>query len=87
MLNFMLISFTKIYLWRNDQILVACHPNHLSIFNEGLDIDEAYPYTARNGTCKYDANNVGAEVASSVNISLGAEDEPKSAVGLVCAVT
>lgn len=52
-------------------------------YNGGLDTEEAYPYTAKDGACKYDVNNVGVKVADSVNISLGAEDELKSAVGLV----
>ncbi|KAF8100424.1 hypothetical protein N665_0224s0011 [Sinapis alba] len=52
-------------------------------FNGGLDTEEAYPYTAKNGTCKYSAENVGVQVLDSVNITLGAEDELKHAVGLV----
>ncbi|KAG2311078.1 hypothetical protein Bca4012_025535 [Brassica carinata] len=52
-------------------------------FNGGLDTEEAYPYTAKNGTCKYSAANVGVQVLDSVNITLGAEDELKHAVGLV----
>ncbi|CAH8362398.1 unnamed protein product [Eruca vesicaria subsp. sativa] len=52
-------------------------------FNGGLDTEEAYPYTAKNGTCKYSAANIGVQVLDSVNITLGAEDELKHAVGLV----
>uniref|UniRef100_A0A0D6R7U7 Peptidase C1A papain C-terminal domain-containing protein n=1 Tax=Araucaria cunninghamii TaxID=56994 RepID=A0A0D6R7U7_ARACU len=52
-------------------------------YNGGLDTEETYPYTAKDGVCKYDVNNVGAKVADAVNISLGAEDELKHAVGLV----
>lgn len=52
-------------------------------YNGGLDTEEAYPYTAKDGVCKYDVNNVGAKVADSVNITAGAEDELKQAVGLV----
>jgi cathepsin H len=39
-------------------------------YNGGLDTEEAYPYTAQDGVCKYDANNIGVKVADSVNISL-----------------
>ena len=52
-------------------------------YNGGLDTEEAYPYTAANGVCKFSTENVGVKVADSVNISLGAEDELKHAVGLV----
>jgi len=52
-------------------------------YNGGLDTEEAYPYTAQDGICKYDANKIGVKVTDSVNISLGAEDELKAAVGLV----
>ena len=51
--------------------------------NGGLDTEEAYPYTGEDGTCKYSAENVGVQVLDSVNITLGAEDELKHAVGLV----
>ncbi|VVB16703.1 unnamed protein product [Arabis nemorensis] len=51
--------------------------------NGGLDTEAAYPYTGKDGTCKYSAENVGVQVLDSVNITLGAEDELKHAVGLV----
>ncbi|EOY30251.1 Cysteine proteinases superfamily protein [Theobroma cacao] len=52
-------------------------------YNGGLDTEEAYPYTAKNGECKFSSENVGVQVIDSVNITLGAEDELKHAVGLV----
>eukprot|EP01018_Ginkgo_biloba_P007975 Gb_11210 [translate_table: standard] len=52
-------------------------------YNGGLDTEESYPYMGKDGVCKYDSNNIGARVADSVNITLGAEDELKHAVGLV----
>ncbi|KAH9320632.1 hypothetical protein KI387_015271 [Taxus chinensis] len=52
-------------------------------YNGGLDTEDSYPYTAKNGVCKYDVNNVGAKVVDVVNITMGAEDELKHAVGLV----
>ncbi|XP_056860018.1 thiol protease aleurain-like [Raphanus sativus] len=55
--------------------------------NGGLDTEEAYPYTAKNGTCKYSAENVGVQVLDSVNITMGAEDELKHAIGLIGATS
>lgn len=52
-------------------------------YNGGLDTEEAYPYTGKNGVCKYSSENVGVRVFESVNITLGAEDDLKYAVGLV----
>ncbi|XP_010456317.1 PREDICTED: thiol protease aleurain [Camelina sativa] len=51
--------------------------------NGGLDTEEAYPYTGKDETCKFSAENIGVQVLDSVNITLGAEDELKHAVGLV----
>ncbi|CAF1890497.1 unnamed protein product [Brassica napus] len=50
--------------------------------NGGLDTEEAYPYTGKDGTCKYSSENIGVQVLDSVNITMGAEDELKHAVGL-----
>ncbi|OMO91796.1 hypothetical protein COLO4_18094 [Corchorus olitorius] len=52
-------------------------------YNGGLDTEEAYPYTGKNGVCKFSSENVGVKVFDSINITLGAEDELKHAVGLV----
>ncbi|XAR51088.1 Cathepsin H [Bertholletia excelsa] len=52
-------------------------------YNGGLDTEEAYPYTAKNGVCKFSSENVGVQVLDSVNITLGAEDELKHAVAFV----
>ncbi|CDP03083.1 unnamed protein product [Coffea canephora] len=52
-------------------------------YNGGLDTEEAYPYTGVDGLCKYSSQNVGVHVLDSVNITLGAEDELKYAVGTV----
>ncbi|KAG5559119.1 hypothetical protein RHGRI_008890 [Rhododendron griersonianum] len=51
--------------------------------NGGLDTEEAYPYTAKDGECKFSSENVGVQVLESVNITLGAEDELKHAVAFV----
>jgi cathepsin H len=52
-------------------------------YNGGLDTEEAYPYTANDGSCKFSSANVGVKVVDSVNITLGAEEELKHAVALV----
>ncbi|CAN6204589.1 unnamed protein product [Urochloa humidicola] len=52
-------------------------------YNGGLDTEESYPYQGVNGVCHFKAANVGVKVLDSVNITLGAEDELKDAVGLV----
>ncbi|KAF8364896.1 hypothetical protein HHK36_033127 [Tetracentron sinense] len=49
-------------------------------YNGGLDTEEAYPYTGKDGACKFSSQNVGVHVMESVNITLGAEDELKHAV-------
>nr|AHA84271.1 thiol protease aleurain [Phaseolus vulgaris] len=52
-------------------------------YNGGLDTEEAYPYTEKDGVCKFSAENVAVRVIDSVNITLGAEDELKHAVAFV----
>ncbi|XP_015889064.3 pro-cathepsin H [Ziziphus jujuba] len=52
-------------------------------YNGGIETEEAYPYTAKNGVCKFTSENVAVQVLDSVNITLGAEDELKHAVGVV----
>ncbi|GFS33765.1 aleurain-like protease [Actinidia rufa] len=52
-------------------------------YNGGLDTEEAYPYTGKNGECKFSSENIGVQVLDSVNITLGAEDELKHAVAFV----
>ncbi|CAK9873409.1 unnamed protein product [Sphagnum jensenii] len=49
-------------------------------YNGGLDTEEAYPYDAKDGTCKFLDNKVGAKVYDVVNITEGAENELKHAV-------
>ncbi|KAK8459867.1 hypothetical protein SEVIR_2G230100v4 [Setaria viridis] len=51
--------------------------------NGGLDTEESYPYQGVNGVCHFKDANVGVKVLDSINITLGAEDELKDAVGLV----
>ncbi|MED6192977.1 hypothetical protein PIB30_014965 [Stylosanthes scabra] len=52
-------------------------------YNGGLETEEAYPYTGKDGVCKFTAQNVAVQVTESFNITLGAEDELKHAVALV----
>ncbi|KAK4746833.1 hypothetical protein SAY87_025870 [Trapa incisa] len=52
-------------------------------YNGGLDSEEAYPYTGKDGSCKFSWENVGVQVIDSINITLGAEDELKHAVAVV----
>lgn len=53
------------------------------IYNGGLDTEEAYPYNAHNGTCRFKKNAIGATVKGVVNITEFAEDELKDAVAFV----
>ncbi|XP_072979660.1 oryzain gamma chain-like [Typha angustifolia] len=52
-------------------------------YNGGLDTEESYPYTGVNGICSFKPETVGVKVLDSVNITMGAEDELKHAVGVV----
>ncbi|KAA8534771.1 hypothetical protein F0562_029787 [Nyssa sinensis] len=52
-------------------------------YNGGLETEEAYPYTGKDGECKFSSENVGVQVLDTVNITLGAEDELKHAVAIV----
>nr|KAJ0217109.1 hypothetical protein LSAT_V11C300102800 [Lactuca sativa] len=52
-------------------------------YKGGLDTEESYPYTGKDGVCKYKSENAAVKVIDSVNITMGAEDELKHAVGVV----
>ncbi|KAL6557947.1 hypothetical protein OROMI_018297 [Orobanche minor] len=49
-------------------------------YNGWLETEDAYPYTRKDGVCKYSSENVRVQVLDSVNITLGAEDELRHAV-------
>ncbi|GKD39122.1 thiol protease aleurain-like protein [Tanacetum coccineum] len=51
-------------------------------YNCGLDSEEAYPYTGVDGVCKY-SSDATIRVLDAVNITMGAEDELKHAVGVI----
>jgi len=46
----------------------------------GIQTETGYPYTGRDGRCKFDKTQVAATVADGVNITEGAEDELFDAV-------
>ncbi|KAI5060110.1 hypothetical protein GOP47_0024530 [Adiantum capillus-veneris] len=52
-------------------------------FNGGLNTEDAYPYTAEDGECQFNEDIIGVQVSDVVNITMGAENELKVAVGLV----
>jgi len=51
--------------------------------NDGIDTEESYPYTAKDGKCKYDASDVGATDTGYIDIKTGDEDDLTSAVANV----
>ncbi|KAK1413827.1 hypothetical protein QVD17_29563 [Tagetes erecta] len=60
------------------------HAYEYIMYNGGLDSEEAYPYTGKDGSlCKYSKDKVAVQVVDVVNITQGAEDELKHAVGVV----
>jgi cathepsin L len=53
------------------------------IANSGIDTEASYPYTARDGTCRFSAANVGAKISSYRDVARGSESALQSAVGTV----
>jgi len=43
--------------------------------NGGIDTEESYPYTAKDGSCKFNADNVGATDTGFVDVKSGSEDD------------
>jgi len=50
------------------------------ISNKGIDTEASYPYTAQDGTCTFSAQNVGATLASYVNVNSGDENDLQTKV-------
>lgn len=53
------------------------------ISNKGLDTESSYPYTARDGTCRYNAANSGGTLSSYKDVQAGSEAALQSAVATV----
>jgi cathepsin L len=51
--------------------------------NKGIDTEASYPYTAEDGTCVFDAANVGATDSGFTDITSGDEDALVSAIATV----
>lgn len=50
------------------------------IKNKGIDTEASYPYTAKDGKCKFDPANVGATITSYKDVTKGSETELQTAV-------
>jgi len=50
------------------------------IANKGIDTEASYPYTAKDGSCRYNAANVGAHISSYKDVPSGNEASLASAV-------
>lgn len=51
--------------------------------NGGIDTEQSYPYTAQDGTCKYNPRNSGATVTGHVDVASGDESALQKAVATV----
>ena len=51
--------------------------------NNGIDTEDSYPYTARDGKCKFDPANVGATDTGYVDIESGSEEALTEAIATV----
>jgi cathepsin L len=51
--------------------------------NHGLDTEESYPYTAQDGTCKFQTANIGATDTGFVDVPAGNEQALASALATV----
>jgi len=53
------------------------------ISNNGVDTEKSYPYTAEDGTCNFNAANVGSTLSSYINVASGNENDllQKASVG------
>jgi len=49
----------------------------------GLDTEASYPYTARDGTCKYNPGQSGGTISKFVDVQAGSEAALQSAVATI----
>jgi cathepsin L len=54
-----------------------------TVINKGIDTEASYPYTAMDGTCKFNASNVGATIKSWTDVPTGSEADLQKAVATV----
>jgi len=54
-----------------------------TVINKGIDTEASYPYTAMDGTCKFNASNVGATIKSWTDVASGSEPDLQKAVATV----
>ncbi|CAL1540041.1 unnamed protein product [Lymnaea stagnalis] len=50
------------------------------IYNKGIDTESSYTYTPKQGTCRFNSSNVGAQIKSYIKVVLGSEDDLQKAV-------
>jgi len=50
------------------------------ISNKGIDTESSYPYTAEDGTCNFNAANVGATLSAYTNVNSGDEGDLQAKV-------
>jgi len=53
------------------------------IKTKGLDTEASYPYTARDGTCKYNPGSSGGTISKFVDVTAGSEADLQTAVGTI----
>lgn len=53
------------------------------IDNKGIDTEASYPYTAEDGTCQFNASNIGATIKSFTELPHGDEKALQNAVSKV----
>jgi len=54
-----------------------------TVINKGIDTEASYKYTAMDGTCKFNASNVGATIKSWTDVASGSEPDLQKAVATV----
>jgi cathepsin L len=50
------------------------------IANKGIDTEDSYPYTARDGSCKFNRANVGATISSYTDVQAKSESALQNAI-------